>query len=71
MHQNAAMWKMVLSCLMWCLWKEINHRSFKEREWMMVELLDFSFKTFYHWTTAFVSNISNFHVFLDLFSLSS
>jgi hypothetical protein len=66
--RNAAMWKMVPSCIMWCLCREINYWSFEDQEWMVVELKDFFFKTFFHWTTAFVSNISNFYVFLDIFS---
>lgn len=51
--QNAVMWKMVPSCIMYCLWRKRNDQSVEEREWMMVELNDFFFKTFYHWTTVF------------------
>lgn len=35
------------------------------------ELKDFCFKTLYLWTAAFYSNISSFHVFVELFCSSS
>jgi hypothetical protein len=61
------MWKIILSCLMWCIWRE-NYLSFYDCERMMVELKAFfSFKTFYQWTTSYgCLPISNFLDFLDL-----
>jgi len=29
--QSVAVWKMVPSCLLWCLWREKNDRSFEDR----------------------------------------
>jgi hypothetical protein len=53
---NAEMWKMVLSYLMWCIWRERNDRSLKDRERTVEELKDFFFKTLYLWTFAFGLN---------------
>jgi hypothetical protein len=68
---DAAIWKIVLSCLMWCLWRKRNDRCFEDRERMMGDLKDFFLKTLYLWTTAFNCNISSFYVFLELFSSPS
>lgn len=64
--QLDVIWKMVLFCLMWCLWRERNDQSFKDRERTVVELKALLFKTLFHWAAAFDSNITYFH-FLDLF----
>lgn len=47
--------------------RERNDWSFEDHKRTVAELKDFFFKTFYHWTTTFDLNISNFHAFLDLF----
>jgi hypothetical protein len=39
----------------WCLWREINDRSFEHRERTLEELKSFFFNTLYLWTVAFVS----------------
>jgi hypothetical protein len=51
--QNAFMWKMVPSCLMWSPWKERNYQSFEDCERTKVKFKDFFFKTLYHWTASF------------------
>jgi hypothetical protein len=33
-----AVWKMVPLCLLWCLWKEQNDRSFEDREMTLEEI---------------------------------
>jgi len=55
----------VLSCLLWCLWRERNDRSFEDRKRTVVKLKYFFLNTFYLWATA-----SNFPNVLD-FSLFS
>jgi hypothetical protein len=60
---------MVLSCLLWCLWRERNDRSFEDNERMVAELKSFFFITLYRWTVALDLNLLSFHDFLDLFSL--
>lgn len=43
--QNIAMLrKMAPSSLMWCLWREINDRSFEDRKLMAEELKDFKLR---------------------------
>lgn len=59
------------SCLLWCFWKEINDRSFEDREKTVVELKSFFFKILYHWIVVLDFNLLNFHDFLDPFSLFS
>jgi hypothetical protein len=44
--RNAAMWKMVPLCPMWCLWREINDWCFEDRDTKEFFLED----SFYPWT---------------------
>jgi hypothetical protein len=53
--QSAAVWKMVPSYLLWCLWREINDRSFEDHERSFVELESFFFFTLFTWTSVFVA----------------
>jgi len=39
---SAALWKIALICLFWCLWREMNNRSFEDLESTLEEIL-FSF----------------------------
>lgn len=61
---NADMWKMVMSCIMQCLLRERNYRSFEDRKRTVAEVKDIFFMTLYYWTSAFDLNISSFHVFI-------
>jgi hypothetical protein len=36
---SAALWKIVLICLFWCLWKEMNNMSFEDLESTLEEIL--------------------------------
>jgi hypothetical protein len=60
--QSATVWKMVSYCLLWCLWRGKNDRSFEDRKSMLVELNSLVFNTLYYWTDAFV--FSNLLIFL-------
>jgi hypothetical protein len=40
-------WKMVPLCLLWCLWREINYRSFEDREKTLEEIKALFFYTLY------------------------
>jgi hypothetical protein len=68
--RSTFVWKMVLSCLLWCIWRERNDRSFEDNERMVPELKSFFFKALYHCTTTLDLNLVSFYDFLDLFSLS-
>jgi hypothetical protein len=50
--QSAAVWKMVSSCLSWCLWRKMNDKSFENSKKTVVELKDFFLNTLYLWTIA-------------------
>jgi hypothetical protein len=52
-------WNMVLSCLLWFLWREINDRSFEDRERTVMKLMLFLFHNYY-WTTAFDLQLLDF-----------
>lgn len=69
--KSAAMWKIVHSCLLWCLWRESNDRCFKDRERTLAQLMSLVFNTLYSWTTAFLAPfVISFHDFLFLFFFS-
>jgi hypothetical protein len=61
--------KMIPSYLLWCLWMEINDRSFEDSERTLVELKYFLFETLYHLTTTLYLNLHSLHYCLDLLSL--
>lgn len=65
---SLVLWKMVLSCIVWCILRERNDRSFEDRERMVVELNVFFFNILYHWVAAYnYFHISNFQDYLALF----
>ena len=37
-HQNFVIWRAIPHCLMWCLWRERNARTFEGCEQSVVEL---------------------------------
>ena len=48
-HRNIVIWRFVPHCLMWCIWRERNSRSFKGREWSIIEFKSFFFFTLLEW----------------------
>jgi hypothetical protein len=38
---SAALWRMISSCIMWCIWGEKNDHSFEDRKRTMVDLKAF------------------------------
>jgi hypothetical protein len=70
--QSVVVWKMVLCCLLWCLWKERNDRQFEDKKRTIEELISFLFYSLYSWTAAFLTLlVISFNNFLVLFSSSS
>ncbi|KAG2691896.1 hypothetical protein I3760_08G027300 [Carya illinoinensis] len=47
-QQIKAVWKVISICIMWCLWRERNDRTFKDKERSMEELKFFSLELFVH-----------------------
>ena len=41
LHRNVVIWKMVLHCVMWCIWRERNARSFEGCEQSSIKLKSF------------------------------
>ena len=69
---SVAVWKLVPSCLMLCIWRERNDRNFEDRNRTMVELKAFFFNTLYQWMAILgCFQFSSFRNFLDHFSLTS
>jgi hypothetical protein len=56
--QSAVVWKMVPSCLMWCLWRERNVRNFEDQERTFEELKSFFFHTLFSWTAAYLAPLA-------------
>jgi hypothetical protein len=65
-------WKMVHSCLLWCLWREQIGRNFEDKEMMIEELITFFFYSLFSWTAAFLAPlVISFNDFFVLFSFHS
>jgi hypothetical protein len=70
--RNARVWKMVSTCLFWCLWRKINNTSFEDLKRTLEDILSSFFHTLYIWTTTYVSPLwTSYDDFLLRFSLSS
>jgi hypothetical protein len=63
------MWKMVLSCLIWRIWRERNDQNFEVRKKTVVELKAFFFNSLYHWMVAYAYIFLPFMIFLIFFLL--
>ena len=45
-HRNIVIWRIVPRCLMWCIWRERNSRSFEDCEQSILEFKSFFFLLF-------------------------
>jgi hypothetical protein len=60
-------WKMVPSCLLWCLWMERNDKNFEDHERTLDQKKSLFFNTLYLWTATYVSPlVISYHDFLVL-----
>ena len=65
-HQNGFIWLIVPHCLMWCLWRERNSRSFKDIERSIPNLKSFFFNTLLDWLVAMQNqSFPSYFDFLD------
>jgi hypothetical protein len=48
------LWKLAPLCLMWCIWREKNTRSFEDCGIVMLELKKMLFQSFYTWIVVLV-----------------
>jgi hypothetical protein len=61
----------VLSCLLWYLWREKNDRNFEDRKRTLKKIKSLFFFNLYLWTIALVYLlVTSYHDFLVLFSPS-
>jgi hypothetical protein len=71
-RRSAAVWKMVPTCPLWCLWQERNNGCFEDLERSFEDILSSCFHTLYLWIVAHLSPLSiSYDDFLTRFSLSS
>jgi hypothetical protein len=69
--RSAVVWKMVPSCIMWCIWSERNNRCFEDSSRSIEELLHFFLFTLFSWTAGWLApRVFSFSDFLSLFSPS-
>ena len=64
MRQIKAVWKLIPTCIMWCLWQERNERTFEDKERSVEELKLLFFKTLCTWAIAIDLNGKDLHEFL-------
>ena len=48
-HTVLQIWRMAPMCVLWCLWKERNARSFEDRELGLMELKKMVLQTLFSW----------------------
>ena len=66
-HWNGHVWMVIPHRLMWCIWKEMNSKSFEDTERSMLDLKLFFFRTLLDWLST-MKNLSLFSV-VDLLDL--
>jgi hypothetical protein len=67
-------WRMALLCVMWCVWRERNARSFEDCETSLINLKKLVIQTLFLWRVRLQSmsecSYSNFLVKCSIFSLN-
>lgn len=48
-HQSVDVWNAILPWFMWCIWKELNLRSFERIESLLLQLKFFFLRSLYNW----------------------
>ena len=51
-HRNIDIWRAVRHCLMWCLWREYDARSFEDCERSTIEIKLLFLRTLFDWVAA-------------------
>ena len=52
-HCHIDVWKLVPHCLIWCIWRERNARSFEGCERSLLEIKSFFLHTLFEWSVVF------------------
>ena len=66
LDRHREIWKATPHCLMWCLWRERNARTFEDCERNIVDLKLLFFRSLYEWIRATGLFSSSFIEFFDL-----
>ena len=65
-HRNIVLWRLVPHCLLWCIWRERNARSFEGCERSLLEIKSFFLRTLLDWSVVFCHiSCSSLPVLLD------
>ena len=65
-HRHIDVWRLVPHCLIWCIWRERNARSFEGCEHSLLEIKSFLLLTLFEWSVVFSHfSCSSFPIFLD------
>ena len=71
-HHNIDVWRLVPHCLIWCIWRKRNARSFEGCECSLLEIKSLFLHTLYDWSVVFSHfSCSSFSFFLDRCSFVS
>jgi hypothetical protein len=68
-HRHVELWRCIPHCLMWCIWRERNMRSFEGVEQTLLSLKNNFLKTLFEW--AGVSGCLPCESFLDFLDICS
>ena len=52
-HRHIDVWILVPHCLIWCIWRERNARSFESCERSLLEIKSFFLHTLFKWSVVF------------------
>ena len=52
-YRNIDVWRLVPHCLIWCIWRERNARSFEGCECSLLEIKSFFLHTLFEWSEVF------------------
>lgn len=62
-------WRLAHLCLMWCLWREQNAKSFEDCESGLLEIKKMMLQSLFTWNSVHVSNLSEFLELCASFSI--
>jgi len=51
-HRNIGYWRLMLHCLIWCIWSDRNARCFEGCEWSLLEIKFFVCHNLLVWSVA-------------------
>ena len=64
-HKNWVLWNAIPHCVLWCIWRERNDRTFEGCERNILDLKILLLRTLFDWMTA--TSLFSFSNFLEFF----